>query len=46
MEDMMAEETGIRSYNDHGNTDLMTVKYELQNGKPVNIKSTTVRSWV
>jgi len=32
--------------NDHGNTDLMTVKYELQNGKPVNIKSTTVRGWV
>jgi len=32
--------------NERGNTDLMTVKYELQNGKPVNIKSTTVRSWV
>jgi len=32
--------------NERGNTDLLTVKYELQNGKAVNIESTTVRSWV
>ena len=32
--------------NERGNTDLLSVKYELQDGHPVNIESTTVRSWV
>ena len=32
--------------NERGNTDLLTVKYELQGGRPINIESTTVRSWV
>jgi hypothetical protein len=32
--------------NERGNTDLLTVNYVLQDGEPVDIKSTTVRSWV